>query len=397
MLLLQIIFGLIFLLLSFLLLLIMVKKKLHYWIFSDIKRDIIRFFQPKPKGPIHIMFCFADHFEPGNRNASPEQQRARVDAWVERYPVLASKHGDSDGICPQHTFFFPPHYDTGDHLERLVELCSQGYGEIEMHLHHDRQGTWPDDELSLKKKILDCVEAFSRCAVFCLPSGKKAFGFIHGDWALANSLKGGKHCGVNNELAVLKEAGCYADFTFPICNEAQPKLANTIFYAKTTFAKPKSYNMEPCPVRKGKIAPDALMLIQGVIGLRWKSRIRRFFPSIEQSNIDLSDYPFQSRIDYWVKKYVHVQGCSNWLFIKIHTHGAREEDQNVLLGKTCDDMFNYLESRYNDGVNYSLHYVSAREMYNIIRAAEAGKEGCPNSFRDFVIPRYNYLAMRIAE
>ena len=54
-------------------------------------------------------------------------------------------------------------------------------------------------------------------------------------------------------------------------------------------------------------------------------------------------------------------------------------------------MFTYLESKYNDGKNYVLHYVSAREMYNIAVAAEAGKTGNPGEYRDFKIPRPGYL------
>lgn len=341
------------------------------------------------------MFAFADHFEPGNRNARVERQKERVDAWVERYPVLANRHCDSDGVCPQHTFFFPPHYDSQDHLKKIVQLCSDGYGEVEMHLHHDCQAPWPDNESSLEKKILECITAFSRYDVFCLPNGGKSYAFIHGDWALANSLKGGKHCGVNQELALLKRTGCYADFTFPVCNEAQPRLANTIFYASTNLFRPKPYNSKPVPVRKGKKQPaNSFMLIQGILGLRWKSRTHRFKPSIEQSNVDISDHPFAERIDFWVKKGIHVEGKPEWIFVKIHTHGSREEDRELLLGKSSDEMFTYLESRYNDGKKHLLHYVSAREMYNIIRSAEDGLTGNPNQYRDYVIPRYCYLPKR---
>jgi hypothetical protein len=33
-----------------------------------------------------------------------------------------------------------------------------------------------------------------------------------------------------------------------------------------------------------------------------------------------------------------------------------------------------------------LHYVTAREVYNIIKAAEAGKGGDPNAWRDYILP-----------
>jgi hypothetical protein len=35
-----------------------------------------------------------------------------------------------------------------------------------------------------------------------------------------------------------------------------------------------------------------------------------------------------------------------------------------------------------------LHYASVREAYNIIKAAEAGKTGDPDQYRNFVIKPY---------
>jgi hypothetical protein len=374
------------------------KKKMQHWIWWDIKRGLRQLFDEKPKAPIHIMFALVDHFEPGNRNATLDQQKKRVDAWVKRYPKLAARHQDSDGICPQHTFFFPPHYDFHDHLEKISKLCSQGFGEIEMHLHHDRMEPWPDDELSLKRKILECIEAYSRYGIFCLPNNQKAYGFIHGDWALANSLKNGEHCGVNDEISILEDTGCYADFTFPVSNESQPKMANTIFYGKSSPLFPKGYDRHAISVKSGSGSTEGLMFIQGIIGLRWKSRAHMFKPSVEQSNIGGTDLPFRGRIDYWIRKAIHIQKKPNWIFIKIHGHGASSEKQvrEVLLDRNSDDMFEYLEKRYNDGEKYVLHYVSAREMYNIIKAAENGEEGNPHHFRDYIIPRYVYLPERIS-
>jgi len=390
------IFGLTLLLTSLLGLVSVFRKKMQYWILSDIKRDIIRIFLPKPKGPIHIMFCFVDHFEPGNGNAGVKEQKERVDAWVERYPKLVRKHKDSDGISPQHTFFYPPHYDTHDHLERIVGLCAEGFGEVEMHLHHDRLEPWPDNELSLRNKILNCIERFSRYGVFCLPDGRKTYAFIHGDWALANSLKHGAHCGINDEISILKQTGCYADFTFPVSNEAQPKMVNMLFYGQSHPYYPKGYNRHAIPVMNGRKGTPDLMFIQGIMGIRWKSRIHFLKPSIEQSNISRTDVPFRERIDYWINKGICVQGRPEWIFVKIHGHGAaaNPEDREALLGREIEEMYSYLETRYNDGVNYCLHYVSAREMYNIIKAAEAGVKGNAGCYRDFLIPRYVYLPSR---
>lgn len=59
---------------------------------------------------------------------------------------------------------------------------------------------------------------------------------------------------------------------------------------------------------------------------------------------------------------------------------------DTLLGDAADAMFSHLETAYNDGERYVLHYVTAREVYNIIKAAEAGRSGNPNDYRDYLLP-----------
>jgi hypothetical protein len=48
-----------------------------------------------------------------------------------------------------------------------------------------------------------------------------------------------------------------------------------------------------------------------------------------------------------------------------------------------DEMLSYLESAYNDGKAHCLHYVTARQMYNIIKAAESGLHGNPGLYREY--------------
>jgi hypothetical protein len=45
----------------------------------------------------------------------------------------------------------------------------------------------------------------------------------------------------------------------------------------------------------------------------------------------------------------------------------------------------YMQSRFNDGTRWKLHSVTARELYNIVRAAEDGHSGDPGGFRDYEI------------
>jgi hypothetical protein len=95
-------------------------------------------------------------------------------------------------------------------------------------------------------------------------------------------------------------------------------------------------------------------------------------------------------VDAWVRTGIQVTGRPEWVFVKIHAHGTQERDTDTLLGAPMHRMFEHLERVYNDGDNYVLHYVSARETYNIVKAAEAGRQGNPHLYRDFVIPRPGY-------
>jgi hypothetical protein len=74
------------------------------------------------------------------------------------------------------------------------------------------------------------------------------------------------------------------------------------------------------------------------------------------------------------------------VFVKVHTHGAPETQAAAVLGDGSRMLHRELAARYNDGVRWKLHYVTAREMYNIAIAAMQGHAGDPNDYRDYVLP-----------
>lgn len=336
--------------------------------------------------PIHILFSIVDHYEPqwGNPN-DIEVERARVDRWLSDYPKMASKHKDSDGFYPQHTFFYPEEEYRYEHLNKIADICQQGFGEIEVHLHHH-----DDTEDNLRHLLTTFCQTLhnDHGALSKDPqTGELTYAFIHGNWALDNCDPTGDNCGINNELIILKETGCYADFTFPSAPHAtQPSTINSIYYAKDDPLAPNSHNTGVTSKVKQKPWGD-LLLITGPLMLNWKKLKKGVFPQIENSDLRSGMEPTNDRVDLWVKANIHVEGKPEWRFIKLHTHGTQEKDMDVLLGKPIDDMFTYLEDSYNDGENYVLHYVNSREMYNIVKAAEHGKTGNPNQFRDYILPR----------
>lgn len=364
------------------------KKGLRHWLPFYLAQRFSFREAFRPDSPIHLMFCIVDHFEPYNGKADSDKARMRVNIWEEKYPEMADKFLDADNQMPRHSWFYPPHHDL-KFLKPLVALCKRGYGEIEMHLHHNHMPPFPDTERTLQNKILKCVKDYSEYGIFCLPGGARRFAFIHGDWSLANA-RGARYCGVNNEIDILKDCGCYADFTFPSLGQAQPALINRAYYGLDDFSRPKSYNWGE-EVVANKIIQDRLLLIPGILGLRRDKKKRKLLPVIESSNIDRVDYLDESRLDYLAAHAIRVRGCPNWLFIKMHTHGARNADFGLPFALPLERAHRYLSDKYNDKKRYFLHYVSAREIYNIIKAAEAGKDGNPNDYRNFIIPRYTYL------
>ena len=354
--------------------------------------------QPKPGRPIHIMFSFVDHFEPKEQCSDPAIQKERMRNWYERYPLLASNYRDADGHHPQHTWFYQ--VEDWEHsnldkiyLKQLANLVFDGFGEVELHIHHNqpKQGYFPEVDTGEKLKTLinQMKDFFSHTGalVTAEKDPRKTYGFIHGMFALDNS-HGGIYCGVNNEFQILRETGCYADFTMPAgVYIAQTKKINSIYYVIDDPQRPRSHD-SGVDVKVGQPSVGDLMTIQGPLRVNFFKYPKYWKASVENANVDDAMPPVPSRIDQWINSNIHVKGQPEWVFVKIHTHGSREASFPVYFEEAAERMFWHLLNKYNDGKNYVLHFVTAREAYNIVKAAEAGKTGNPNDYRDFIVKPY---------
>jgi hypothetical protein len=333
------------------------------------------------------MFLFCDHFEGEDLTLTP----AEVARWVDSYPKMALQHRDFDGRPPRHTWFYLYSDETDNValLRQLQALCTADCGEIELHLHHGRgyfagqparnvfASTESSDQL---RTLLNAARTDFERAGMRPASGngtEPRYAVIHGAWALDNSRwMPGYHgwCGVNDELEILKQTGCYADFTFPAWGTMQPAKINSIYYARDDPGRRKSHNTG-IDLRVGGRAQHELVIFQG--------------PALGGSDISSQNLPSTRRAADWIRSGVHVRGRPNWIFVKVHTHGCQDPaTMELLLGGGVGDMFSHLEQTYNDGRAYRLHYVTAREAYNIAKAAEAGMDGNPDEYRDHVIPPY---------
>ncbi len=293
----------------------------------------------------------------------------RVCNWIDRYEERYAGHADCRGRKPQHTYFFPQEQYEPAILENLALHCRRGFGEVEIHIHHD----YDTPELFVEK-----MERFKSQLVGhgLLPvdgiSGKRMYGFIHGNWALDNSRKDGRWCGLDNEITLLRDTGCYADFTLP-CSpaEGQTRKINSIYFSDDDPLRPKSHDRGRDVVFNGKDTGD-LLLIQGPLTLNWKKRSRVLFPGIENGDISRTNPVTRDRIKYWIEAGISVSGMENIVFVKVHTHGLKAGNTPMLLGENTGSSLGLLEHEFNDGENFDLYYVTAREMANVAYAFNDG-------------------------
>ncbi len=353
-------------------------KNIHIWLPAYLARSIPRDVAP----PTHVFFCFVDHYEPLWLDASPDKGLERVRQWRSQYPKLADRFRDADGRPPQHTFFYPAEEYRPELLNEVSALCAAGYGEVEIHLHHDN-----DTADNLRRTLDDFKNKLRGHGHLTTDrDGNTRYGFIHGNWCLDNSRRDGRWCGVNNELQVLRETGCYADFTLPSApSECQTRKINSIYYATDNPQQPKSHDTG-ADVRVGGQASGDLLLVQGPLALNWHDRKFGLLPRIENADVAWHSPATHARIDNWVRQRIGVQGRPDWVFVKVHTHGCQEKNFHVTFGPSATAMHEYLQHTFNNGRKFVLHYVTAREVFNLVKAAEAGKDGPPGQFRDFLLP-----------
>lgn len=348
------------------------------------------------RGPEHWIVAICDHFEPrwtgdpGRPGAADDAlAEQRVAAWRRGYPALANDFRDSDGAPPRHTFFYPGEQYHPRLIEPLGELVSSNLAEVEVHLHHDN-----DTEESLTQSLTETLDRYAEHGLVPSSSKGRHFAFIHGNWCLANARPDGRHCGVDSEIELLYELGCYADFTFPSAPDpSQPAIVNSIYYPLGDVSRRRSYTRGEA-VRVGTVPQDRVLLMQGPLALAWRDvRSPRIPVRIDAAALTAADPPTEARLRTWLGQRVHVRGRPEWLFLKLHTHGAPEAQARSLLGdpqrsfhKTLLDLAKRAGNR--------VHYVSAREMFNIARAAMDGRAGDPGRYRDYEIPPPERAARR---
>jgi hypothetical protein len=333
-------------------------------------------------GPSHLIFVVANHFEPGLGSAALR----RLEKWCELARATGDEIRDHDGTPFRHTNFFPAEQYERPLLEMLSDLQADGFGEVEVHLHHGVEQ--PDTAVNTRKSLeifRDVLAEEHKCLARVVgegPGSQPKYGFVHGNWALANSA-GGRFCGVDAEMQILAETGCYADFTLPsVPFQSQVPRINAIYQCGHDLTEAR-------PHRSGKslTVGDRLQLpiiFTGPLVFDWTRRVRGLpIPRVEDGAL-AQNYPLtMDRLNRWRSAGINVKEGPDWIFIKLYSHAFFDWDQDVMIGEQMKRfMGQVLETAERSG-DFKVHFASAREAFNMVAAAVDGKEGQPGAYRDY--------------
>jgi hypothetical protein len=350
---------------------------LDRWVPAAVAQQIVRRSTPRlDDTPVEVFIAVCDHYEPETGKVDPATALSRVDAWVEQYPRLYDQFRDVNGRPPQHTFFYPQDEYRPEYLDRLAELIHQGYGDADIHLHHHHDT--PEgfrEKMDTFRRILYHRHGLLRTDPV---TGEITYGFIHGNWALCNSRRDGQWCGVDHEIPILLDTGCYADFTFPSApSDTQPRTINQIYYAVDRPGERKSHD-RGTRAAVGQAPPaDSLLMIQGPLGFDFGRRKYGVIPKIENGDLLASHPPQFRRMPSWLAAGVTVAGRPEWRFVKLHTHGCKPGNLEMWLNGTVTRFHADLAAYHTQHPHFRYHYVTAWEMAQLVHHAEQGATTVP--------------------
>jgi hypothetical protein len=345
-------------------------------------------------GPVHVILALADHFEPaidptdGQKRVPLSEQERRLEYWTTEYPKVVDGWRDNDGRPLVHTYFYPAEQYHEGLLEMLADHCRAGWGEVEIHLHHGLSR--PDTAENTRRVLTEFRDQMAfrhRCLATEEGSTRPAYAFVHGNFALANSAAG-RFCGVDSEMQILAETGCYADLTMPsgIWHPTQIAKINSLYECALPLDQAAPHR-EGRDLIAGRIPHTFPLIIQGPLVTDLRRTLRSARPVLENGAITGANPPTMHRFALWKQAQVRVLGRPDWLFIKLFCHGMNPTQKDAVMGDSFRKFLSALVSGADDRKE-TLHFVSAREMANVLLAACDGREGNPGNYRDYRFRRF---------
>lgn len=337
----------------------------------------------------HVIITIANHFEPAWSEFGPLDHRAQI-RRLKEYRKIANATADAvtdvDGTKFRHTNFYPAEQYHPEILEIIAEMQAEGLGEVEVHLHHGVEE--PDTAENLERQLIEFRNTLAerhKCLSHEAGGDQPKYAFVHGNLALANSC-GGRFCGVDNEMQILRETGCYADMTLPSApDQSQVRVINEIYECGLPVDEPAPHRRSVRLGTNGK-HPQLPLIMQGPLVFNWTRTVGAIpVPRIDDGALAANQGFGASRFRRWMSANVTVVGRSDWVFVKLYCHGFFDHDQSACIGDEAKRFFAELVETGDKTGKYAIHFASAREAFNIAMAANEGREGSPNQYRDHVL------------
>lgn len=337
----------------------------------------------------HIIFTIANHFEPGWSYApiSLDEQRRRLDDYIEEARKTGEAVIDADGTKFRHTNFYPAEQYDRRILDAMSAMQAEGLGDVEIHLHHGLEK--PDTAENLRKTLIEFRDVLAEehnCLSRFDGAGSPVYAFVHGNLALGNSA-GGKLCGVDEELQILAETGCYADFTLPSApDETQVPVINQIYEIGLPLNEKMAHRRgkRVCVLPKNGIEPQLPLIFTGPLIFNWTRRVKGLpVPRIDDGVLAANQPLDLARFRRWMNANITVKGRSDWVFIKLYCHGFFDYDQSACIGEDARRFFSDVIENGEKTGGYKVHFATSREVFNMATAAMDGAAGDPNDYRNY--------------
>jgi hypothetical protein len=187
-------------------------------------------------------------------------------------------------------------------------------------------------------------------------------------------------CGVDDEMQILADTGCYADFTLPSAPDlAQTAKINSVYECSLPLDRPAPHRRGR-NLRRGCTPANFPLIIQGPLMLRFNGEV---LPRIENSELSRRNPPTVDRFRLWCQAAIGVDGHPDWVFVKVHCHGLDERDLPVMHGTTIQRFLSELTALSRETKLFQVHFATARQLTNMVLAACDGRDGNPASYHDY--------------
>jgi hypothetical protein len=275
-------------------------------------------------------------------------------------------------------------------VKEYIKILYESGHDIHIHVHHER---WTSNNLNISK--------FSKSDIplrkYVLGEGEKndgirlknhlglcvdfikdiipnfnSWGFVHGCWALNASDP--EICKINDEIVILKEAGCIGDFSFPAGRgHCDPKIESP--FTINPIVAPRSYDNPKSRQRVIGKDPGAFDKDRFLV---WSSKIKHRHTSLDYYSDaikkNLSDPNLI--VNNWIK---HSPVINGNLFIKTHSHSMdlrywKNYDNPIIpiTSPNVNKAFANLKNTCNK-TGVSLEFISVREAVSLLKKIDKVK------------------------